>query len=628
MTACLLALAQAGAQQFKKVAPVPTGASLWGVSFPTPDIGWAVGTGHEALRTLDGGQTWAHVAIPGFGDDPLYKVTFLNTQLGFITGNSSLSSQDAYRTTDGGATWNPIAGFPVGGSWYYHDFVSSTVGFMGSNGALIRTTDGGASFQLRSAYPDCPIMYGMDFINENVGMAAGYQISSGKYGIFRTQNGGTNWTIVFEGACNDVVYLDSQTVIADFGTGFIRSTDGGSTWTATGALIATGLLDIARINSTTAAGVSGAGDIWLTSNSGTSWQMVHKGIGDLPANWSIEFSDALNGQVVGDGGAIFTSNDGGITWTNRNQGIARDWNAIAQFGNGKLLLAGHHGYVQTSDDLGSHWETKLLDPPTFGRDTAFQSVSVVGQQFAVAAGAWGGLYKTFDAGSNWISMSFALSPDYYPNGVWFNSQTDGWICGYDYTVGPKKYVMHTTDGGTTWNVVSAVNLPSIEINFQQNNGWLLPGGGSLYRTVDGGNSWTSVSLPLNSGSQPSCSDMAWSNGSVGYIVGRDGYVIRSTNGGSNWSQVLPTRQNFNYLGVASRGANEVWICGANSGGGQAEVRRSLDGGTSWTTFSLPGEFTTPYRIVLTSHYVLVAGYGGEVWRLPAVRRSGSPIRIR
>ncbi|MFM9995666.1 MAG: GC-type dockerin domain-anchored protein [Phycisphaerales bacterium] len=68
-------------------------------------------------------------------------------------------------------------------------------------------------------------------------------------------------------------------------------------------------------------------------------------------------------------------------------------------------------------------------------------------------------------------------------------------------------------------------------------------------------------------------------------------------------------------GVLAQG-NEVWVCGAKSGGGGgALVRRSTDQGMTWQTWNLDGKFTTPYRMVRTPHALYACGYGGEIWRV-------------
>ncbi len=618
----LCGVSPAASQSFQLIAPLPTTSNLWDAAYQSDTAGWIVGDSHACYKTSDGGATWTRVNIPGYAGDPLYNITFVTPSLGFISGNSAQGSLDVYRTVDGGATWSRVNTFPLGGSWYHHSFLSSSVGYMGCNGALVKTTDGGATWQVRSGYPDCPVIYGMDFVSETTGLVAGNQVSTNLYGVFKTTDSGLTWQRKYSGASNDVVYLTSQVAIADSGTSIVRSNNGGDTWSDTGAVIATGLVDIEPLGEFTAVGVSANGTIWKTVNGGYDWFQVWVGEGDLPANWSVEFRTSLHGHVAGQAGLLYETFDGGTTWRRISRGVAKDWRGLAATWNDTVVAVGHHGYVQMSRDGGSAWSIYLLDPPYWLHDSTFNGVDVVGLSRVYVVGAFGGLFRSDDAGDTWQNLSYALNPDYYANAVEFVDENNGWIVGWDYAVGPKRYVRRTTDGGWSWNVVESANVPSIDVEFKGSRGWILTTGEPLWRTVDGGTNWSMVNLPSNSGASVSCSDMSWGNPNVGYVCGWEGYLVKSVNGGAAWTQVGAIQPQVVFLGVAARGEREVWICGARQGGGNAFVKRSLDGGATWRSWSLPGQYTSPVQIALTQRYVYVAGYAGEIWRLDSRNLAG------
>ena len=127
--------------------------------------------------------------------DPLYNVKCVDANICIAIGNSATTGRDIYRTTNAGATWQRLTNFPLGGSWDHLDFVSPTVGFMGSNGATARTTDAGATWTLRSGFPSCPVMYGMDFRDASVGLCGGERVSGSDSGpgIFKTSDAGVTW---------------------------------------------------------------------------------------------------------------------------------------------------------------------------------------------------------------------------------------------------------------------------------------------------------------------------------------------------------------------------------------------------------------------------------------------------
>lgn len=605
--------AVSSAQTLSKIAPLPAGANWGTVAFVSPTKGFICGTGKNFFKTLDGGITWTPIALPGYAGEPLYNVTFIDENIGLVCGNSAVGSIDVYRTTDGGNTWTR-AGFPLGGSWYHQDYVSSTVGFMGCNGALVRTTNAGATWPIRSQYPDCPVIYGMDFIDANNGFVAGDDVQNNQYGVFRTVDGGVTWQRVFDNVSNDVIYLTPTVLIAESGTSMYRSTDNGTTWIQIASGIHTGIGDLEKVDDHTIVGVSTGGDIWRSADGGVTWSQQYVGEGDLPGSWSVEFRTPLDGYVAGVSNLIYETHDGGVTWTRMHRGLASgEWNGIAAFTETSVSLVGHHGYAQTTQNAGLSWDIQLIDPPTFGRDTSYSAVSTVGK-LGVAVGHWGGLARTLDAGKTWTDLSGRLPVDYYANDVKMVDNLNGWVVGWDYTPGNLHYTRRTHDGGLTWQPADQVNIPGIAIDIVGSNVWIQTGGRPNWRSTNGGQSFQMVELPYNDGSNISAMDMSFANASLGYVCGFYGYLAKTTNGGASWIQVGHMIDNVTFIGVTAVG-NELWVCGARQGGGSAFVKRSMDQGATWQTWSLPGQYTTPYKMVRTATSLYLTGYGGETWRM-------------
>lgn len=608
---CLATVATA--QSLEKIAPIPAGANWGKPCFVSATKGFVCGTGKAFYRTDDGGGSWTQIALPGDPSGPLYNVTFIDQNVGFVSGNSAIGSIDVYRTVDGGNTWIR-AGFPLGGSWYHQDFVSPTTGFMGCNGALVRSTDTGATWQTRSQYPDCPIMYGMDFLDSNTGCVSGHQSTTNLDGVFKTTNGGTTWQQVLNRPSNDVIYLNSTTLLADSGTSVYRSTDSGNTWNIAATGIFTGFGDLERVDANVIVGVSLGGDIWRSPDGGFTWSRRWVGEGDLPGTWHVSFRTPLDGVVAGVGGLLYETHDGGITWTRMHRGLGSgEWNALASFSESSISLVGHHGYVQSTQDSGATWNIFLLDPPTFGRDTSFSAVSSF-SNLGVAAGHWGGLARTTDSGQSWTNLSGVLPVDYYANDIKMVDDHNGWLVGWDYTPGDQHYTWRTSDGGLSWQPADQVNVPGRAIDVVGKNIWIQTGGRPNWRSTNGGQTFQMVELPYNDGSDISAMDMSFASPSLGYVCGFYGYLAKTTNGGASWSQVGHMVENTTFIGVTAVG-NELWLCGARQGGGNAFVKRSLNGGSSWQTWTLPGAYTTPYKMLRIGRSLYVTGYGGETWRM-------------
>ncbi|HPN36982.1 MAG TPA: YCF48-related protein [Melioribacteraceae bacterium] len=156
------------------------------------------------------------------------------------------------------------------------------------------------------------------------------------------------------------------------------------------------------------------------------------------------------------------------------------------------------------------------------------------------------------------------------------------------------------------------------VHFTDKNNGIAVGGGNTLVTSDGGDTWvevdtmgvytwTKVSGPpksniiygcgpngqigkyqngiftsFNSGTTKMLSGVAFATENTGYVVGQDGTLLKTTNGGLNWNPIASgTTEWLN--NVAVNDTDAVVIIGDNG-----LVRQSTDGGNSFTTINVPG----------------------------------------
>ena len=137
---------------------------------------------------------------------------------------------------------------------------------------ILKTTDGGMTWVSLAAPGFMRISRGVAFLSPDTGIVAG-----GFEDIIRTTNGGNDWDVVFSsGNPNQGItaaQYASHEVVYTVGTSFLKSTDGGTSWTR---------------------------------------------IINLPVGfWDLHFFNPDSGILVGQYGWILTTTDGGSSWVQR-----------------------------------------------------------------------------------------------------------------------------------------------------------------------------------------------------------------------------------------------------------------------------------------------------------------------
>ena len=608
--------------EWVRQSPLPTARNLTGVAWATSTHGFASGESLTLVETFDAGATWRDVDLGSTSTDPLYNVYCRDGNNCYAIGNSATGGPDIYRTTNAGVTWQRITNFPLGGSWYHIDFVSPTVGFMGSNGATVRTTNGGTTWTVMSGYPSCPVMYGMDFRDTLVGLCGGDRVSptDGGPGIFKTSDAGVTWVRKFSQSANDVLWLNDTTAIAIVGVSIYRSTNSGDTWSQISSQIFTGFDEMTLLPNGTIVGVSLAGDAWRSTDGGFNWTRTLVGPGRFARELERFFFDDQIGAIVGQGGFIFKTTDGGLTWTALNSGIGGvSFYDLEMFDDNTGLAVGDNGYFLRTTNGGNHWDTGRLQVTgvILGRNESLQAVSIVDQDFAVAAGYDGVVYKTFDRGLTWQSIGYPnLSGDLLASDVKFITHDLGYVTGS--RPGIPNSLFKTTDGGATWTTLSLNAGQAVDF-VDVNHGWMINVGGLGYRTTDGGVNWTQMLLP-NQGFSPNLTRMDFINQNVGWVVGWYGYAAHTTNAGITWQlQTIATQADV-ILGLHVLSESEVYAVGAPSGGSPS-LYHTTDAGATWTKTPLANDYSLSAVFATPTGNIWTSGFDGAVLHKPGTASS-------
>lgn len=166
-------------------------------------------------------------------------------------------------------------------------------------------------------------------------------------------------------------------------------------------------------------------------------------------------------------------------------------------------------------------------------------------------------------------------------------------------------VVRTDDGGVTWYDVSPSGVSPLgyaaTIDFlDSTQGWVLiadssdPFKGTMYRTTDGGATWTTISVPFGGGDiQFLDADNGWVMASLGAGAGSMGVaVFQTTDGGATWTQTYTNDPNQQGAGdslplgglkdgLTALDMQTAWIGGVIYAPGVIYLYQTKDGGRSW-----------------------------------------------
>jgi hypothetical protein len=258
-------------------------------------------------------------------------------------------------------------------------------------------------------------------------------------------------------------------------------------------------------------------------------------------------SDGMKLIAAVENGNIYTSIDGGITWSARISAGFRAWCAVASSSDGTKLMAAVRGtYVYLSSNSGETW---TQTDATFRLYSAVAS-SATGNTL-VATVENGNIYVSTNGGSwsaresnrNWSGV--AVSSD----GTKLVAVVNG---GQIYT---------STDSGTTWSATSAPSKAwrSIASSADGTKLVALTYGEYIYTSLDSGINWTARAKDATR-NWISVTSSADGVNLVAVVEG--GQIYTSTDSGVTW---IPRESNRNWRGVTSSADGTRIIAVVNSG---------------------------------------------------------------
>jgi len=172
------------------------------------------------------------------------------------------------------------------------------------------------------------------------------------------------------------------------------------------------------------------------------------------------------------------------------------------------------------------------------------------------------------SGGAW-NLVYEAPTDVYYSALCFPDETYGWVVGW------SGRILHTSDGGSTWETQDSGTSSDLQCVCFANAqaGWIGTRDGRIGRTTNGGNSWT-WQEPLESNPERVFMAVCFVDGETGWIVDNTGNILHTEDGGTTWvPQDSGTDQ---YLGsVYFLNSEEGWATGMR------QIFHTQDGGATW-----------------------------------------------
>lgn len=327
-----------------------------------------------------------------------------------------------------------------------------------------------------------------------------------------------------------------------------------------------------------------SGGVWKSTDAGTNWLPITDGlpclsIGDIaidPSDKNTLYcgtgeTNGGGGSVTYDGRGVFKSTDGGNTWTSlglENTGSIGRIEVDPE--NPDRIFVGAMGHlfgnnpergVYRSTDGGQNWEQKLFVNDSTGvidlavnpdnPDTVFAVTweRIRRPHTRVYGGPGCAVWRSFDGGDNWTKLGGGL-----PAGA---------------------------SGGRMGIAIAASSPATLYLTTCSINGSF----SGAYKSTDNGDTWSA----LSTGSDPGYSSYGWWFGQIRVDPGNAGKVynlgidwLKTTNGGSSWNSVS-TYLHADYHALYIHPANADFMVVGNDGG----VFISTDGGANWQQKPFP-----------------------------------------
>lgn len=243
-------------------------------------------------------------------------------------------------------------------------------------------------------------------------------------------------------------------------------------------------------------------------------------------------------------------------WVAQTSGTTNDLNNVRFIDNNTGWVVGDKGTILKSTNGGADWTDQ-----TIGLPVNLYALSLVNSTTGYASGDLFRNLKTTNGGITWNGISYSIT----------NTVKSIHSFSAANVVGVGNNVIFRTTNSfsnvTTWGSFGIQNC----LFYVASTGWTVGNTGRIYK-LTGAISFTNQI----SGTTEDLLGVHFISTSIGYIVGKNGTMLKTTNGGTNWMS-LNSGTTTNLYSVFFTDANTGYAVGDNE-----TIIKTIDGGISWT----------------------------------------------
>jgi len=249
------------------------------------------------------------------------------------------------------------------------------------------------------------------------------------------------------------------------------------------------------------------------------------------------------------------------TWSGQTSGTTNSLDDVEFFDNNTGVIVGSGGIILHTSDGGNNWLQQ-----TSNTTISLSGITFISDEIIYVAGSDGIILTTTNSGNSWTPQTSNTTRHLYD--IDFGNTDNGIAVGFN------GRIVNTTNGGTTWTIQNSTTINHLNgISFLDENTAIVVGdGGVILKSTDKGASWVSKS----SGITDELEDVSFIDLNIGTAVGWNNAIIRTTNGGETWTSQDSENTNSTFWSVTMIDANHAAVCGF-----EGTIITTSNGGATW-----------------------------------------------